>query len=118
MSSTVSKKSRAERKNTKVYKLQALFRPSPSKSPLSEAELASAPEHYLVGEVDNVFFVSVPESTSANAAEHLRDMLSVAFGDKKQVMVLTHNVELLAAKKLAPNDAAAVLRQIGAAGDA
>lgn len=57
-------------------------------------------------------FVSVPPTTSGHSVERLREMLRVGYGDKKLVMVLTHNVEMLRLIKLDRAQAAQVVKRI------
>lgn len=105
------KRNRQQRRAATMYKLENIFRSQPSNSPLSEADLEVAPPHYLEGEVDGVVFVSVPMTTSHHSCERLRDMLSMAFKGK-QIMIITHNIELLKATKLDPSETATVIRRI------
>lgn len=95
-----------------MYQLESLFRSRPGKLPLSEAELEMTPPHHLEGEIDDVVFVSVPMTTSHHSCERLREMLLMAFKGKKQIMILTHNIELLKAKKLDATETAAMIRRI------
>jgi hypothetical protein len=105
-------RNRAERRKTTLYKLEALYRKVPIDNPLTEAQLQAAPPHFLEGEIDNVIFGSVPITTSYHSAERLRDSLQVAFSDKKMVMLLTHNIELLKATKLPPGEVSKYLKNI------
>jgi hypothetical protein len=111
------KRNRRERRKALLYKLESVFRPRPDKSPLSEAELETAPPHFIEGELDGVIFVSVPETASHNSCQKLREIIGVLYGDKKQVVILTHNIELLKATKMDPNVAAAVLKTIQGSAD-
>ncbi len=57
-------------------------------------------------------FVSVPLTSSHHSCERLRDALLMAFKGKKQIMIITHNIELLKAKKLNAAESAAMARKI------
>lgn len=95
-----------------MYQLDALYRKVPIDSPLTEAQLQAAPPHLLEGEVDDVVFVSVPITTSQHSAETLRETLRVAFGDKKLVVIITHNIELLRAQRLSTKKGSEYLKNI------
>ncbi len=70
------------------------------------------PPHHLDGEINDVVFASVPMTTSHHSCERLRDSLIMAFKGKKQIMIITHNVELLEAKKLSSTETAAIILRI------
>lgn len=42
----------------------------------------------------------------------MREILGVAFRDKKVILILTHNIELLEAQKLSSSESAAIIRRI------
>lgn len=96
-----------------MYRLESVFRRRPDSSPLSEADLEVAPPHHIHGEIDNALFVSVSETVSHHACQTLRGMLDAALQSKKQVVILTHNIELLKATKLTASATAAILKAIG-----
>lgn len=107
------RRNRQQRKSISVYRLDSLFRKKPGDTPLSEAQLQIAPPHYLEGEIENTIFVSVPMTTTINSCERLRSMLQVALQETgKQVVILTHNIEVLKATRLPRKVAAQVLRNI------
>lgn len=72
------------------------------------------PAQYIEGELGDVVFASVPPSASGNTCERLAETLQVTFKDKKQVCVLTHNIELLKARKLTPSESAEIVRRVEA----
>jgi hypothetical protein len=74
--------------------------------------LEAAPPHFFDGELDGVVFISVPATTSYNSCERLREMIDAAYSSKKQVVILTHNIELLKVTKLDSGTAAAVIKTI------
>lgn len=106
------KRNRHNRRKSSVYRLESIFRPRPDRSPLSEADLQSLPPHYIDGELEGVKFVSVPETASYNSCEKLRDALDAVWESKYQIVILTHNIELLKIAKLDPGTAAAVIKTI------
>ncbi len=103
-----------------MYELFPLFRKRSASVSLEDAELESAPVHYLEGVFDGVIYVSVPPTTSAASSEKLREIIRVAHGEKKVVVVLTHNIELLKAQKMNSSKAARILKRVEGAvtGDA
>ena len=74
--------------------------------------MEQAPAHFIEGEIENMVFVSVPPTTSGHSVDRLREMLRVGFGDKRLVMVLTHNVEMLRLIQLDRAAAAQVIKRI------
>lgn len=86
--------------------------------PFDEAEYKAAPPHFLdfgdlkATEIDDVLFISVPVATSAASCERLRDIVNVALKDKKLCVVLSHNIELLRARKLTAAQTARVLGRV------
>lgn len=105
-------RTRAERRKATVFELRPLFRRDKGESPLTEAQMEMAPAHFIEGEIENMRFVSVPPTTSGHSVDRLREMLQVAYSDKKLIMVLTHNIEILALFKLDRAAAAQVIRRI------
>ncbi len=105
------KRNRQQRRASTVFRLESIFRPRPDRSPLSEADLEKAPAHHILGELEDVIFVSVPETTSYHSCERLKEMLDAAYKSKKQVVIVTHNIELLKITKLDPGTAAAVIKK-------
>lgn len=105
-------RSRKERRAATLWELHPLFRKEKSDKPITEAELESDPAQYVEGKLGDVVFASVPPSASGHSCERLEETLRVSFADKKQVCVLTHNIELLKARKLTPKEAAAIVRRV------
>jgi len=101
-----------------VYQLDTLYRRVPENLPITESQWQAGPSSVMdfgdakQAEISDVLFVSVPSTTSAHTCEKLRDMILISLSDKKQVMILTHNIELLRAEKLKPADAAKVIKNI------
>lgn len=108
----MGKMNRKERRSQDVYKLTGLFRPEGTTLPLGESDLEEAPSHKVLGKIEDVLFVSVPPDTSYNACQRLHDTISVSLGDRKPIMIVSHNVELLRAVKLPKSESANLIRRI------
>ena len=78
---------------------------SPDDSPLHKS-----PDHFLEGELEECVIVSVPETSSRAYAADLRNRLEADL--QRLVVVVTHNIAFLTAEKLAPLDAARVVKRI------
>ena len=109
---------RAQRRSANVYLLDTLYRKIPSDSALTDA-LYQANQPTLINfdqlrmaEIEDVVFLSVPITTTVESCEHLKEMTRVAFKDQKVVMVFSHNIELLRARKLGPKEAGRVLGHV------
>lgn len=66
--------------------------------------------HEIEGELADYVIVSVPCSESHASAKVLREKLQEALA--KPVLIVTHNVEFLLAKKLTPKEGAKFLKEI------
>lgn len=78
----------------------------------------AAPPHLLdfgdlkATEIEDVLFLSVPVTSSAHSCERLREIVGVGTKDKKLCVILTHNIELLRARKLSAAEAGRVLGRV------
>ncbi len=81
---------------------------------MTEVELEADPAQYIEGRLEDVVFASVPPTASGHSCERLAETLQVSLQDKKQICVLTHNIELLKARKLSPTEAAEIIRRVEA----
>lgn len=112
------KLNRAQRRASSVYQLDTLYRQVPSSDPIAEAILQAGPPSIIdfadlkVAEIDDVLFLSVPITTSAHSCERLKEIVSVAFKDQKLITVLTHNIEMLRARKLTAAQTGRILGHI------
>jgi hypothetical protein len=100
MSTTI--RNRKQRKDARVYRLDHFFRTGEG----GDLLIDSAP-HYVEGEIGDRAILSVPESTSQLQAQRLQEAAEEALG--KKVLVVTHNVEFMRARRLSPDEAAKII---------
>jgi len=87
-----------------VYRLEPLItKPNDRLGFVVEGEV-----HHIEGELNNYVVVSVPETTSYAQAERIKAEATRL--TEKPCCVISHNVTLLRAVKLAPNEAAKVIK--------
>jgi hypothetical protein len=79
--------------------------------PDEPAKLVEGPEHFLEGQLEGYIIVSVPADVTAAAAHELREKLRDHFAHRR-VIVITHNVQFARVERLAPKDAAKVVKQV------
>lgn len=87
-----------------MYKLEALFGED------DEQVLRVHDEsYYIEGEIDEWLVISVPETTRIEEVQAFKKGLEQ--GTRRPVLVVTHNISFMRARKLTPNEAADVIRR-------
>jgi len=98
-------RNRQQRRSTTVYQLEPVF---VSKG---HSVLDKSTQYYIEGdELEGCVIVSVPNTTTHAACRELEQQLQKTL--KKTVLIFTHNVKFLKAKKLDSTEGAKVIRQI------
>ena len=87
-----------------MYRVEHLFRSDDRKELLIDGE-----SHYIEGRLEDYHVVSVPEITTEATASEIRHKIEQNIGEP--VMVVTHNVCFLTAVRLAPKEAAQLIKQ-------
>lgn len=87
-----------------LYRFVPLLKPDPG---AAKKLVAQNPQSLDVQSLENLLVVSVPETTSARAAVNVRDQLSEATG--RDVVVVSHNIELLYIERVEDDEADEVL---------
>lgn len=74
-----------------------------------DAPLLPAEDYSVQGELDDYIIVSVPTTTSQNAAESLRKRLTEAV--QRPVILVTHNIHFLRARKMSSAEARKTIKR-------
>lgn len=101
------KANQLQRKLHTVYQLVPLASP-PGVNPF-DAPLLPAEDYSVQGELDDYIIVSVPTTTSQNAAESLRKRLTEAV--QRPVILVTHNIHFLRARKMSSAEARKTIKR-------
>lgn len=87
-----------------MFRVEALF----GESDKQLVRLDDGSEHYIEGELDGWLIVSVPETTSPNAANRVKQALETA--TNRPVLIVTHNIHFLKLGRLSATEAGRVIR--------
>jgi len=101
-------RNRQQRRDATIYRLEPIIQ-----ADARESILATGPEHFIEGEIGDCLIVSVPPTASHETCRQLRDQLREAIGRvDRNILILTHNIEFLRARKLTPAEASKILREV------
>lgn len=98
------KRARKERRRVVAYRVVPLY------DAKTRAEWPESVDWIIEGELEDHLILSVPVTTSMAMIKKFQDELTVQFG--KPVCIMTHNMELLVAKRLPQKEAAKAVKRI------
>jgi hypothetical protein len=91
-----------------VYRLESALEPL-TEEEMESAVAVQAEKHHIEGKLEDYIVVSVPETTSYEMAEDIKNRVMAVV--KRPVCVISHNVSVLRAVKLTPKEAAEVIKK-------
>lgn len=98
------KRNRKQRQQVGAYRLVPMFDEETRK------EWPDSPTWVIEGKLEDHLVVSVPVTTSMAAMQEVQKTLQEQF--KRQVLIITHNMEFLLTKRLSPKETADALKRI------